>query len=275
MVSRATDWGERVDVEMPITNHDRSYGTMLSSLLGKRYGFEGLPDDTIRVRLKGVAGQSFGAFLAPGITLDLTGAANDYVGKGLSGGKLIIRTPPGAGYEAGRSTIIGNVALYGATRGELYVNGMAGERFAMRNSGAMAVVEGVGNHGCEYMTGGVVVVLGDVGRNFAAGMSGGEAFLFYEEHAPELYVNPTMVDLVALEDPRDVALVRGLIENHRAYVNSNRAKAVLEDWEARIRRCVKVMPKAYARAVKDHLERGIDIRVAPPQARGDCAGAAF
>jgi glutamate synthase (NADPH/NADH) large chain len=264
----AIDHGTPVEIEMSISSRDLTFGTLLSSQVAQKYGQEGLPEDTIQVKLAGTAGQSFGAFLSRGISLHLEGEANDYVGKGLSGGKLSIRIPADAGYPADRNTIIGNVALYGATGGQLYANGIAGERFAVRNSGAMAVVEGVGNHGCEYMTGGVVVVLGGIGKNFGAGMSGGEAYILAGEHEAanlEVNVNPAMVDLEPVLDPRDQALVRRLIENHYAYTGSTKAQGILEDWENWISRCVKVVPEAYAQIVQTNLQQGRDIRPLPPE----------
>src|SRR3984957_6746066 len=189
--------GEPVLIEVPIRNSDRTAGTMLSSLIAKKYGPKGLPPDTIQVRFTGSAGQRFGAFLAKGISLHLEGAANDYVGKGLSGGRITVDTPRDASFIASQNIIVGNVALYGATSGEAYFNGMAGERFAEGNSGAMAVVEGVGEHGgeyrWEYMTRRVVVILGSTGKNFGAGMSGGEAFIFEEDTNLASKVNPAMV----------------------------------------------------------------------------------
>jgi glutamate synthase domain-containing protein 2/glutamate synthase domain-containing protein 1/glutamate synthase domain-containing protein 3 len=264
----AIDNGTPVEVEMPISSRDLTFGTLLSSQVAQKYGQDGLPEDTIQVNLVGTAGQSFGAFLSRGISLHLEGEANDYVGKGLSGGKLSVRIPANAGYPADCNTIIGNVALYGATGGQLYANGIAGERFAVRNSGAMAVVEGVGNHGCEYMTGGAVVVLGGIGKNFGAGMSGGEAYILAGDHEAanlEVNVNPAMVHLEPVLDPRDQALVRRLIENHYAYTGSGKAQDILENWESWISRCVKVVPEAYAQIVQRNLQQGMDIRPLPPE----------
>ena len=181
-----------------------------------------------------------------------------------SGGKVVVRTPESAGYEADENVLVGNVALYGATSGEAYVNGRAGERFGVRNSGVMTVMEGVGDHGCEYMTGGVAVVLGEVGKNFAAGMSGGEAYLLDPDgQVPDL-VNPAMVELEPLEDGRDRRMVRRLVENHLAWTRSARARQILEAWEERAGEFVKVMPRAYAAVLAEHLERGRDLRPAPP-----------
>jgi glutamate synthase domain-containing protein 2/glutamate synthase domain-containing protein 1/glutamate synthase domain-containing protein 3 len=257
----------REAVEIPITlcNRDRSFGTLLSYEVTRRYGAEGLPPDTIRVRCTGTAGQSLGAFLCRGIRLDLEGDANDYVGKGLSGGILTVRTPAGAAYAAEDNTIIGNVALFGATSGEAYFNGRGAERFCVRNSGALSVVEGVGDHGCEYMTGGVVVILGPIGRNFGAGMSGGEAYLLDEEGLAGHHLNPAGRHLEPVGDPRDQALLRRLLENHLACTGSRQAARLLADWNASLERFVKVVADAYADAVARHLANGRDIRVKPPR----------
>ncbi|MBX5436193.1 MAG: glutamate synthase large subunit [Alicyclobacillaceae bacterium] len=243
----ALERGERVEAAFPIRNTNRVVGTLLGSEITRRYGAEGLADDTIRLHFTGSAGQSFGAFLPRGVTMVLEGDANDYVGKGLSGGRLIIHPPREARFRAEENVIIGNVALYGAIAGEAFIRGVAGERFCVRNSGAMAVVEGVGDHGCEYMTGGRVVVLGSTGRNFAAGMSGGIAYVFDEEGDFRTRCNPEMVWLEPLEDAAEVALVRSLIERHRAYTGSERAQAVLDRWPQAVGRFVRVIPKDYKR----------------------------
>jgi len=258
----ALERGQPVRLEMRITNHDRSFGTRLSGQIAKRYGARGLPDHTVCVRLQGAAGQSFGAFLARGVTLHLVGEANDYVGKGLSGGRLIIQTPPDMACSPEHSVIIGNVALYGATAGEAYIHGLAGERFAVRNSGALAVVEGVGDHGCEYMTGGVVVVLGPIGRNFAAGMSGGEAWLLEEGFDLRKRLGNADVRLERARDGRDSALLRRLLENHWAYTRSEKARRLLDDWERALERFWKLVPEAYARTLEGYQAQGIDLR--PP-----------
>src|SRR3712207_3259955 len=216
---------------------------MLSGEVAKRYGHEGLPDDTITVKLKGTAGQSFGAWLAAGVTVELEGVANDYVGKGLSGGKLIIKPAPDTKAIPERSIIVGNTVMYGAIAGEAYFRGVAGERFAVRNSGAHAVVEGVGDHGCEYMTGGMVVVLGTTGRNFAAGMSGGLAYVLDVEGEFRRRCNPAMVDLEPLIEPEDEAAVKRLIDNHVRYTGSKRGADVLAQWAQYRAKFVKVFPK--------------------------------
>ena len=220
-----------VELNLPIRNTDRTVGTMLSGEIARRYGNAGLPEDTIRIKFTGSAGQSFGAFLAKGVTLTLEGDANDYVGKGLSGGRLVIYPPQSATFVPEDNILIGNTVLYGATGGEAYFRGVAGERFAVRNSGAQAVVEGVGDHGCEYMTGGVAVVLGKTGRNFAAGMSGGIAFVLDEEGVFPSLCNRSMVDLEPVVKPHDVDLLQALVENHRRLTGSAPAQYVLENWD--------------------------------------------
>lgn len=241
---------EKIEIELNISNENRTFGTLISGEIAKRYGDEGLPDNTILFKLYGYAGQSFGAFLAKGITLHLIGQANDYVGKGLSGGRIIIQLPEKATYNSYENIIIGNTCLYGATSGEMYVQGVAGERFAVRNSGANAVVEGVGDHGCEYMTGGRVIVLGNTGRNFAAGMSGGIAYVWDPEHQFEKRVNLGMVDLELLIDPDEILFVKKMIESHYRYTNSKRAKEILENWDNEIQNFVKVMPGDYKLALQ-------------------------
>jgi len=231
--SPAIEDGAPVALTREIRNVDRAVGATLSNRIVSAHGGEGLPDDTVSCRFDGHAGQSFGAFLAQGVTLELSGAANDYVGKGLSGGRIVIDTPADAGYDPAENVVAGNVCLYGATAGETYVNGVAGERFGVRNSGVKAVVEGVGDHGCEYMTGGVVAVLGDTGRNFAAGMSGGVAYVYDPDDRFEKRVNRGMVSLSTELDASDERMLRRLVENHRAYTESERAAELLDDWGAR------------------------------------------
>jgi glutamate synthase (NADPH) large chain len=239
-----------VEINLPVRNVHRSVGTMLSGEIARRYGSAGLPDDTIRIRLNGSAGQSLGAFLAKGVTLTLEGDANDYVGKGLSGGKVVVRAPREAGFKAEENIIIGNVALYGATSGEAFFNGMAGERFAVRNSGATAVVEGVGDHGCEYMTNGMVVVLGSCGRNFAAGMSGGLAYVFDENgDFTEKRCNLQSVDLEPLVEDVDLATVRNLVARHAELTGSPRAQWILENWQEAVPRFIKIFPHEYKRVL--------------------------
>jgi glutamate synthase (NADPH/NADH) large chain len=243
---------EKVSIEMPIRNINRTVGTMLSYEVAKRYGHEGLPEDTIRIRFAGSAGQSFGAFLARGISLELVGDTNDYCGKGLSGGRISVQPSPKFRGEPTENIITGNVVLYGAIDGEAYFRGVAGERFAVRNSGARAVVEGVGDHGCEYMTGGLVVVLGTTGRNFGAGMSGGFAYVLDLEGEFARRCNTVMVDLEpVLPDSEDDATLRRLIENHVRYTASKRGKEVLEQWAGYRGRFLKVFPKEYRRALAE------------------------
>jgi glutamate synthase (NADPH) large chain len=246
----ALEHGEAVDLALDIRNVHRTVGTMLGYEVTKRYGGTGLPDDTIRLHFRGSAGQSFGAFVPRGIRLTLEGDSNDYVGKGLSGGRLVVYPPRESRFAAEQNIIIGNVALYGATSGEAYVRGVAGERFAVRNSGAHAVVEGVGDHGCEYMTGGRVVVIGRTGRNFAAGMSGGVAYVLDVDWAFANRCNRGMVDLDALEDPMDEALVRALLERHVEFTSSQHAARLLHDWPDTRARFVKVMPRDYKRVLQ-------------------------
>ncbi|HJS77293.1 MAG TPA: glutamate synthase-related protein [Burkholderiales bacterium] len=247
----ALERGEKVAIETPIRNINRTVGTMLSHEIAKRYGHEGLPDDTIHIRFAGSAGQSFGAFLAKGVTLDLVGDTNDYCGKGLSGGRISVQPSPKFRGEPTENIITGNVVLYGAIAGEAYFRGVAGERFAVRNSGARAVVEGVGDHGCEYMTGGTVVVLGGTGRNFAAGMSGGFAYVFDIDGDFARRCNPAMVDLEPLVEPEDESMLKRLIENHQKQTGSRRAAEILEKWPQHRARFVKVFPKEYRRALAE------------------------
>ncbi len=237
-------------LELPIDNTKRAVGTLLSGRIAELHGESGLCDDTIHVRLEGSAGQSLGAFLSKGVTLELLGDANDYVGKGLSGGRIVVRPPYGSRLVAEDNVIIGNTVLYGATSGELFASGIAGERFAVRNSGARAVVEGVGDHGCEYMTGGVVVILGSTGLNFAAGMSGGTAYVLDVEQQLPNRCNLSMVGLENLVDESDVWLVHELIKDHQRWTNSAVASRVLEHWEVMVAKFVKVMPHEYRRALQ-------------------------
>jgi glutamate synthase (NADPH/NADH) large chain len=233
-------------IEMEVTNVDRSVGALLSGEVARRYGHEGLPDGSLTARLTGSAGQSFGAFLAPGLTLELTGDTNDYAGKGLSGGRLVVRQPDGVPREAAENIIVGNTCLYGATSGEAFFAGVAGERFAVRNSGAVAVVEGTGDHGCEYMTGGRVVVLGRTGRNFAAGMSGGIAYVWDPDGRLEAQCNPAGIALEPVDHPD---WLRSLIERHRMLTGSARAAEILGDWGSALGQFTMVMPLEYRRAL--------------------------
>ncbi|KAL1836953.1 hypothetical protein VTJ49DRAFT_4448 [Mycothermus thermophilus] len=242
-------------IECDIVNTDRAMGTSLSYQISKRYGQSGLPTDTVHVNIKGSAGQSFGAFLAPGVTLELEGDANDYVGKGLSGGRLIIYPPRSAVFKAEENILIGNVCLYGATAGTCFFRGVAAERFAVRNSGATAVVEGVGDHGCEYMTGGRVLILGSTGRNFAAGMSGGIAYVLDLNRDFHSKLNAEMVETSTLEDPEEIAFVRSLIEDHHHYTGSELAARILLDFNRALPRFVKVLPVDYKRVLQEEAAR--------------------
>ncbi|KAI6109954.1 hypothetical protein F5141DRAFT_1196066 [Pisolithus sp. B1] len=247
--------GLPVHIECGVTNTDRALGTSLSHRVSKLYGEEGLPRDTIHIRMHGSAGQSCGAFLAPGITIELEGDANDYVGKGLSGGRLIVYPPKQSTFKAEENIIVGNVCLYGATSGEAFIRGIAAERFAVRNSGANAVVEGTGDHGCEYMTGGRVVVLGTAGRNFAAGMSGGIAYVLDTAHTFASRVNMEMVELGKVNDPKEIAALRGLIEDHRHYTGSEVADRVLHDFHHLLPLFVRVMPLDYKRVLEEQAAK--------------------
>jgi glutamate synthase domain-containing protein 3 len=238
------------EINLPVRNVNRSVGAILSGEVARRYGSAGLPDDTVRIHLNGSAGQSLGAFLAKGITITLEGEANDYVGKGLSGGRVIVYPPRDSTFAPEENILIGNVALYGATSGEVFLNGVAGERFAVRNSGATAIVEGVGDHGCEYMTNGLVVVLGACGRNFAAGMSGGIAYVFDERgDFAEKRCNLESVDLEPLLEPKDIQTVRELLTRHKELTNSPRARYILDHWTDTVSRFIKVFPHEYKRVL--------------------------
>jgi glutamate synthase (NADPH/NADH) large chain len=254
---------EKVSINLPILNTNRTVGTMLSHEIAKRFGHEGLPQDTIQITLNGTAGQSFAAFLAQGISMELIGEGNDYVAKGLCGGRVIIKPPQAFKAKSHENIIVGNTVMYGATTGESYFSGVAGERFCVRNSGASAVVEGVGNHGCEYMTGGTVVVLGNTGQNFAAGMSGGVAYVYDEDGLFNKRCNPSMVSLEKVEtkeiqakgaqhlnQPDEVTL-KTLIEKHFKYTNSERAKFILDNWDKTRTQFIKVMPNEYKRALNE------------------------
>ena len=241
----------RVSIESPIRNINRTVGTMLSSQVARKYGLAGLPDDTIQIKFNGAAGQSFGAFLAHGISLTLEGEANDYVGKGLSGGRIVVFPPKSAQYAPENNMIAGNVVLYGAIRGEAFFRGLAGERFAVRNSGASTVVEGVGDNGCEYMTGGRVVVLGATGRNFAAGMSGGIAYVWDRDGVFQKSCNMGMVELFPVKEQKDVLELKGLIEKHFKYTTSSVAQGILKDWPAALGKFVKVYPRDYRKVLEE------------------------
>ncbi|MBJ7327586.1 MAG: glutamate synthase subunit alpha, partial [Chthoniobacterales bacterium] len=241
--------GKKVHSRLPIKNTNRVVGTILGYEISKAHGIGGLPADTISLDFVGSAGQSFGAFAPSGLTLRLEGDANDYVGKGLSGGKIIVCPPAESSFVPEDNIIIGNVAFYGATGGEAYIRGMAGERFCVRNSGVKAVVEAVGDHGCEYMTGGRVVVLGSTGRNFAAGMSGGIAYIYDAAGDFHTRCNISMVDLDRLENADDIADLKGMVERHAELTGSQRARGILDSWDESLKKFIKVLPKDYKRVL--------------------------
>ncbi len=244
-----------VKMELPINNSHRTVGAMLSGKVSKRYGEDGLPDNTIQIKFKGSAGQSFGAFLAPGVSITLEGDSNDYFAKGLSGGHIVVYPPKGSTFVPEKNVIVGNVVLYGATGGKVFIRGIAGERFAVRNSGAHTVVEGVGDHGCEYMTGGVVVVLGQTGRNFAAGMSGGFAYIFDEDGTFSDRCNQEMVDLEKVVEENDLETLRGLIQEHLDSTGSTTAQRILNTWDESVSRFVKIFPQDYRRVLEERKVR--------------------
>ncbi len=252
-VKDALEKGRPVQVTRTIRNVNRTVGAMIAGQLARKYGHAGLPDDTINLTFKGSAGQSFGAWCAHGMTLTLEGESNDYLGKGLSGGKIIVKPFPGASYEPEANIIAGNVLLYGATGGEVYLNGAVGERFAIRNSGAIAVVEGVGDHGCEYMTGGRVVVLGRTGVNFGAGMSGGLAYVYDETRNFDARCNLDMVDLELVVSARDKAELKGLLEKHLRYTGSRKAERILANWDDQLPYFIKVFPMEYRRVLGEMM----------------------
>lgn len=251
-----------VEISRPIKNTDRAVGAMLSGEIAKKYGNAGLPDNTIQCAFKGSAGQSFGAFLSHGVTFKLEGDANDYVGKGLSGGKLIIIPPATSSYKPEENIIAGNTLLYGATGGEVYISGQVGERFCVRNSGAIAVVEGAGDHCCEYMTGGRTVVLGRTGRNFAAGMSGGVAYVYNVDGDFDFFCNMEMVELSLIEDSADNKELRQLITNHYEYTKSSQAKRILDNWGEEVNRFIKVMPIEYKKVLQEEKMEALKKKIA-------------
>jgi glutamate synthase (NADPH) large chain len=251
MARNALETGEKVNIELPVINTNRVVGTMLSNEVAKRFKEEMLPEDTINIKLKGSAGQSLGAWLAKGITITVEGDANDYVGKGLSGGKIVLYPPKNSTFKAEENIIAGNVNLYGATAGEAYIRGIVAERFAVRNSGATAVVEGIGDHGCEYMTGGRVVILGKTGRNFGAGMSGGVAYVWDRDGDLHKQCNAETYELEAVSNETDIGELKTLISRHLEYTGSTVAKAILDNWEASLAQFLKVMPTDYKRVLAE------------------------
>jgi glutamate synthase (NADPH/NADH) large chain len=251
-----------VEIKHKIKNTDRTVGAMLSGEIAKRYGQAGLPNDTIKAYFTGSAGQSFGAFLSKGVYFELEGEANDYLGKGLSGGKIVVVAPKQSTFEPENNIIAGNTILYGATSGEVYINGVVGERFCVRNSGATAVVEGAGDHCCEYMTGGRTVVLGKTGRNFAAGMSGGVAYVLDEAGNFDYFCNMEMVELSLIEDSADNKELYGLISNHYKYTNSKLAKRILDNWKEYVDRFIKVVPIEYKKVLQEEKMEAINKKIA-------------
>jgi len=247
--------GDQVEIELPIINTDRTVGTILSNELAKAHGEKLLPEDTVKIKFNGSAGQSLGAFLAKGVSIDLEGDANDYVGKGLSGGNLTIYPPKQSSFKSEENILVGNVCLYGATGGKAFFRGRAAERFCVRNSGASAVIEGVGDHGCEYMTGGCVVILGSTGRNFAAGMSGGVAYIWDPENKFSSNCNMEMVELEKVEDSDDIANLKRLVQEHADRTGSVVASEVLDNWSTSLGQFVKVMPTDYKRVLLERKQR--------------------
>jgi glutamate synthase (NADPH/NADH) large chain len=259
-LNQALSSGSNVNiyVDMPISNTDRSVGAMLSYEISKRFGENGLPDNSVHCSFHGSAGQSFGAFLTKGVTFRLEGDANDYFGKGLSGGRLILVPPSGSSFKSEENIIVGNTVLYGATGGEVYVNGVAGERFCVRNSGAVAVVEGTGDHCAEYMTGGRLIVLGKVGRNFAAGMSGGIAYVLDVNGDFDYYCNKGMVELSPVRDFDDQDFIIETLKKHIHYTDSSIAKQIILKWYDYLPKFVKVLPLEYKRALNEFKNKLID-----------------
>ena len=254
-----------ISLEYAVANTDRAVGAMLSGVVASKYGEAGLPDDTIEIKFKGSAGQSFGAFLAHGINFRLEGEANDYLGKGLSGGRISVRPPVRSDFDAEKNTIAGNTLLYGATSGEVYINGRVGERFAVRNSGAIAVVEGAGDHCCEYMTGGRVVVLGETGRNFAAGMSGGLAYVWDKNGRFDYFCNMEMVELSLLEDSASRKELHELIRQHYLYTGSQLARKMLDDWNRYAEEFIQVTPIEYKRVLAEEQMKKLQQKIAEVQ----------
>ena len=264
-VQHAFEAQDVVNLDYAIKNTDRAVGTMLSGAIAKKYGLAGLPEDTVNVRFKGSAGQSFGAFLVHGVSFKLEGEANDYFGKGLSGGRIIIMPPVRANFSAEDNIIAGNTGLYGATSGEIFINGCVGERFSVRNSGAIAVVEGVGDHCCEYMTGGRVVVLGETGRNFAAGMSGGVAYVLDKKHNFDYFCNMDMVEINLVEDSVSRNELHELIRKHYLYTGSALANKILNDWQHYVEDFIQVVPIEYKRVLQEEQMAKLQKKIADMQ----------
>ena len=251
--------GKSKSISVDVTNIDRTFGTLIGAEITRVHP-QGLPEDTITINCKGAAGQSFGAFIPSGLTLSLVGDSNDYFGKGLSGGKLILKAPENAGYDAPTNIIVGNVSLYGATSGEAYIAGMAGERFCVRNSGAKTVGEGVGEHGCEYMTGGLAVVLGPTGKNFAAGMSGGIAYVLDDDNKLYRNLNKEMVLMEKLENKNACEELKAMLEKHVMYTDSEKAKTILAHFDDYLPKFKKIIPADYKKMISltaEYLEQGM------------------
>ena len=261
----AIEHEKEISLEYTIANTDRAIGAMLSGVIAKKYGAKGLPEHTLNVKFKGSAGQSFGAFLVPGVNFKLEGEANDYLGKGLSGGRISILPPIRSNFEAEKNTIAGNTLLYGATSGEVYINGRVGERFAVRNSGAVAVVEGVGDHCCEYMTGGRVVVLGQTGRNFAAGMSGGVAYVWNKDGNFDYFCNMEMVELSLIEEASYRKELHELIRQHYLYTGSKLARTMLDNWNHYVDQFIQVVPIEYKKVLQEEQMRKLQQKIADMQ----------
>ena len=256
---------KEISLEYMIANTDRACGAMLSGTIAAKYGEAGLPEHTLNVKFKGSAGQSFGAFLVPGVNFKLEGEANDYLGKGLSGGRIAVLPPVRSNFQAEKNTIAGNTLLYGATSGEVYINGRVGERFAVRNSGAIAVVEGVGDHCCEYMTGGRVVVLGSTGRNFAAGMSGGVAYVWNKDGNFDYFCNMEMVELSLIEEASYRKELHELIRQHYLYTGSNLARTMLDDWNRYVDEFIQIVPIEYKKVLQEEQMRKLQQKIAEMQ----------
>ena len=262
---KAIEEKEEVNLDYAIKNTDRAVGTMLSGMIAGKYGYDGLPDSTINIKFKGSAGQSFGAFLVSGVSFKLEGETNDYFAKGLSGGRIAILPPVRSNFEAEDNIIAGNTGLYGATSGELYINGKVGERFAVRNSGAIAVIEGAGDHCCEYMTGGRVVVLGETGRNFAAGMSGGVAYVWDKNHNFDYFCNMDMVEINLVDESNYRKELHELIRQHYLYTGSKLARTMLDDWNRYVEDFVQVVPIEYKRVLQEEQVRKLQQKIADMQ----------
>ena len=260
---KAIDKKEPIEINIPVRNINRSVGAMLCHEIALKYGHEGLPDKTIKINMEGFAGQSFGAFLSRGVELSLSGAANDYVGKGISGGRLIIKPPKNVSFDHSKNIIIGNTTFYGAIEGEAYINGMAGERFCVRNSGVNAVIEGLGDHGCEYMTGGRVAILGSVGRNFGAGMSGGIAYIWDKEKTFTQFANQEMIEIESLKTQEVIDEVFSMINKHYQYTASKRAGYILNNWEIESKNFLRIIPEEYKIALMKMAEQKEESEIFP------------